>query len=285
LKGENVPVAKLYQNGLTAGIPPGCSEHSRALRSEIKGWSAQASRNNTNFLRSVNIDKLDGVGLTFTLTVKLIPPSSDEWHRVRDMFFKRLKRMGVCRYHWCTEWQKRKAPHLHGIIYFPTISRDEYAGIHTNIKNHWLELTQNYDTLSISQHLKPVDNTLGWIEYLAKHASRGASNYQRSSKNIPPGWRKTGRVWGKSGTWPVEAPIKLTIDSKGFHQLRRLIRKWRCADASKAGDPKRIRAARRMLKSNSFTGSSVRGFSEWVPSLTYYKMIEFVVDEGNYVEC
>jgi hypothetical protein len=253
------------------------------LRGEVFGWSSQAARNNTAFLRSVDIPRLTGVGLTFTLTVNLIPPNSDEWHRIRKSFFKRLLRMGVCRGHWVTEWQRRGAPHLHGIIYFPSISRYEYAAIHTAIKNHWLELTQNYGTNSISQNIKPVDNALGWIQYLAKHASRGVNHYQRSSKNIPPGWKKTGRVWGRFGDWPADEPIKLTLDWRGLVKLRRLIKNWRCADANKSGDPKRIIAARRMLQANTREKASVRGFSEWAPPSTYFQMIAYIASEGHHV--
>jgi hypothetical protein len=278
-----VPVCKLYHNGLSAGIPPGKSRHQRALRGEIRGWSTQAARNNTAFLRSVDIPRLTGVGLTFTLTVKHTPQNSDEWHRLRVAFIMRLKRMGVCRGHWVTEWQRRGAPHLHGIVYFPQLPYDKYISIVTTIKNHWLELTQNYGSLPVSQNIKPVNDALGWVQYLAKHASRGVNHYQRSSKNIPPGWRKTGRVWGQFGDWPADEPIRLTIDSQGFNKLRRLIKKWRCADANKSGDLKRIIAARRMLQAGTREKASVRGVSEWVPSSTYFQMIAFIASEGHYV--
>ncbi|WP_213058401.1 rolling circle replication-associated protein, partial [Escherichia coli] len=110
---------KLYHNGLTAGIPPMKNNHERAKRGEVKGWSKSASRNNTKFLRSVHVPDLTGAAVAFTLTIRDCPPSSEDWKILRENFIKRLRRAGMVRLHWLTEWQQRGVPHLHGIAYFP----------------------------------------------------------------------------------------------------------------------------------------------------------------------
>ena len=85
----------------------------------VKGWSKTASRNNTKFLRSVYVPDLSGAAVAFTLTIRDCPPTSDDWKILRETFIKRLRRAGMVRLHWLTEWQKRGVPHLHGIAYFP----------------------------------------------------------------------------------------------------------------------------------------------------------------------
>ena len=128
--------------------------------------------------------------------------------------------------------------------------------------------------------------SLGWLEYLSKHASRGVAHYQR--RGTPAGWTKTGRLWG-GRTWPVVEPVEAVITDVTMRRVRRLVRSYVVADARTAalkarpGSVEARRAwarvswARRMLRCNDRGLSAVRGMSEWVPGSV---LIQFAVLAG-----
>lgn len=142
----------------------------------------------------------------------------------------------------------------------------------------WLRLAWRYGAGPRGQHMAPIDGPLGWLEYLSKHAARGVKHYQRNGK--PPGWDKTGRLWGHTGTWPVVEPAEVQVTREEFYRFRRLVRSWRVADARRElleapagliGTQERQKARRRlvfargMLRSPDVDLSRVRGVSEWIP--------------------
>ncbi|KPB98071.1 putative replication protein [Pseudomonas amygdali pv. lachrymans] len=190
-----------------------------------------------------------------------------------------MQRMGMIRLHWVTEWQRRGVPHLHCAIWFP-------PGAHTRALIAWSELTAAYGSTSRGQHGREIEGAVGWFQYLSKHASRGVKHYQRSSANLPPAWqKKTGRMWGHWGDWPVRESIRLELEMDGFHALRRLVRSWRLADARASGDRYRIRSARSMLTSNSPEQSAVRGISEWIPEPLQDAFLANLATRGYTVTC
>lgn len=263
----------LYRHGLTMGTPPKMPPKSPAKRGEVNGWSESATRRNTAFLRSVNDEQLpftlDGEPLTalaLTLTVKDCPESHRDWESIRNKFFKRLIRLGLYRCHWVTEWQRRGVPHLHGAFWFPDLGYWDNWERLKKILSHWLELTAPYGSTHAGQHFNGIYDTVGWFKYLAKHASRGVKHYQRSGDCMPAGWRSTGRMWGKTGDWPLIEKEKLTLTDSQFFAMRRLAKRWRLADARKQNNRFRIRSARRMLKHNDKDLSKLRGVSEWMPN-------------------
>lgn len=294
---------RIYSNGITAGLPPKTvSQHERVKRSDCSGWSETATRNNTAFLYSVNSTELNGYGYAFTFTVKDLPDSPDDWHRLRDVFLKRCRRAGMIRYHWVTEWQKRGVPHLHGCIYFPDpLSWNEVQ----QLSKAWCDVAKPYGSLYKGQQIKPIESSLGWLKYLAKHGSRSSYHYQRSSK--PVEWDSTGRVWGKGGDWPTrETVVDLTIEQ--FHQFRRLAKSWRKADArtplkivdadGKTLNPdflgipydklprngRRITQARKMFNRGDKDISRLIGVSEWIPEAIAFRMIESVMNRPQTTE-
>jgi len=280
-----MPVIKLYHHGVTAGIPPMKNTHQRALRGHVVGWSHKATRSNTAFLRSVRLGSLDGSGFAFTFTLKNCPNTAADWHGLRRAFLMRLSRLGMVRGHWVTEWQKRGVPHLHGVAYFPISPETpnyltEWVKLHSAILNHWLDVAAPYGVNSRGQNLKPIVDALGWLQYLAKHASRGVSHYQRSSENMPAGWKKTGRVWGYVGDWPIDAPVKLELTKEGYFRFRRLVRAWRLANARQSGDLYRIQSARTMLQDSDRVRCEVRGVSEWIPDHVVLTMLDFLASDG-----
>lgn len=68
-----VPVVTVYRHGARAGVAPMRNSHNRGVRGAVTGWSAGATRRNTQFLYSVREDQLTGVGFAVTLTVKECP--------------------------------------------------------------------------------------------------------------------------------------------------------------------------------------------------------------------
>lgn len=228
------------------------------LRGQVGGWSMKATRRNTDFLRSIDERKLTGAGVALTLTIRDCPETSDDWHRLRKNWQDRMRRAGMVRIHWVTEWQRRGVPHLHVAIWFP----DAYDTI-TPIRA-WLELAEQYGAGIKGQHGKKIDGPVGWFQYLSKHAARGVKHYQRSGDNMPAGWQeKTGRVWGYGGDWPLQRPVEVLLDNEGFYAFRRLVRGWRIGNARLHGDKAREIHARRMLRHPEPQISAIRPVSEW----------------------
>lgn len=259
-----MPVITEYRHGLTGGIPPGMNSHPRAKRDVVEGWSDSSTRRNTRFLYSVDERKLTGHGFALSLTVRDCPPDHDDWHRIRRAFFDRLRRMDMVRGHWLTEWQRRGVPHMHAAIWLSPDAIEKHRGALADIPQHWVDVAGPYGASRRGQHVVEIEDSVGWFQYLSKHAVRGVKHYQRSPEGIPDGWKKTGRMWGHVGGWPTVEPVRYLLDNAGFWAFRRMVQRWRFADARASRDLGRIRAARRMLQSTDRPSGSCRGVSEWI---------------------
>lgn len=255
-----MPIVNLYPHGATAGVPPGANSHKRAKRSTVVGWSQSSIRNNKLFLYSVDAKQLTGQGFAITLTLRHCPETSDDWHRLLHTYLQRLYRRQVIRSHVVTEWQRRGVPHLHGAVWFPS---GQVIGWDTLV-TPWLEVASEYEPAPGSQTAQPINDLLGWFQYMSKHAARGLYHYQRSPENIPAGWTKTGRMWSRRGDWPTRAAMRIYLDMPGYHRFRRLCRSYRLADARSKNQRRRIASARRMLKCPDRKLCTVRGVSEWM---------------------
>ena len=261
---------RVYRHGITVSTPPGYAPHKRALRDTVQGWSSGATRRNVAFLRSVDETRLDApdtVGLAFTLTVKDCPPTARDWHALRRAFIERLRRRGLVRLHWVTEWQRRGVPHLHGCLWVPSAG-PHFTHTSLPMLADWLALAAPFWAGAKGQHIAPITDAVGWLQYLAKHAARGVSHYQRAAENIPPGWQQsTGRVWGHVGEWPLTPPGDIHLTDAEYFALRRMVRAWRVADARSRPAPRgrAIVSARRMLSHHDRTLCELRGVSEWIP--------------------
>lgn len=283
-----MPVIKLYQHGMTGGVAPMTGSHDRAKRGEVQGWSVGATRRNMAFLMSVVEADLTGAGVAFTLTVRDCPKTPDEWHRLRRAFDARMRRAGMLRMHWVTEWQRRGVPHLHGVIWFPSCY--DLAAV----TNAWTTVAEPLGASLRGQHVMPINDAIGWFQYLSKHASRGVKHYQRSLENIPKSWQeKTGRVWGKTGSWPTREAIRVNLQDQhgdgGWFAFRRLCRSWRVADARASGSIHRIKSARAMLKvpcaPDAIGLSRVRGISEWIDPEVQQGLLLNLAVRGYSVTC
>lgn len=279
-----MPVLKSYRHGLTGGVAPRMNSHTRAKRGEVEGWSDGATRRNTRFLMSIQEDRLTGYGVAFTLTLRDCPATAADWHRIRRAWEMRMVRAGMVRLHWVTEWQRRGVPHLHGAIWWP----DAYDV--STIIDAWVAVAGVYGASRRGQFARPIDGAVGWFQYLSKHAARGVKHYQRSVENVPAGWqKKTGRVWGKSGDWPVREAIRINLEDQhgdgGWFAFRRLVRSWRKADARAEGSARRIAQARSMLACRDQALSRVRGVSEWVPQDMTDAMLVNLATRGFRITC
>lgn len=284
-----MPTGKLYPNGLTMGMG-GNPNPVGGKRGSVDGWSPAAVRRHTRWLYSIDATALHGHGWSLTLTVRDLPESAAEWSALRRAYLKRIERSGLLlRHHWVTEWTERKRPHQHLAVY---LSEELTTGQAARLLVlPWLELAGQYGSGHRGQHIAPITGPVGWLEYLSKHAARGVSHYQRNGK--PPGWDTTGRLWGYGGDWPTVEPAEVTLTRSEFFRYRRQVRAWRVADARAAlaaattpkaarGARRRIKAARRMLRSPDRTLSEVRGVSEWISETVGLALLDLVAgsDDG-----
>lgn len=262
-----VPIIKLYPEGETMGTG-GNSAPSKHERGEVIGWTPGAVRRQTVWLYSVETEGLTGYGWAPTLTLRDCPATVEEWTRLRLTYLQALRDSGMLvRGHWVVEWQERLVPHLHMAVY---LSADiGQAAAWSLFVGTWLRLTAALGSGPGGQHLAPIRDAVGWGKYLSKHAARGVAHYQRQGK--PPGWDRTGRLWGHIGQWPTVDAIEARPDNPTFWRRRRLVRSWRVAQAREAlkagkGTARGLVRARRLLRCSDRRLSSVRGTSEWIPA-------------------
>jgi hypothetical protein len=235
-----MPVIKILPLGGTAYMSYFTPTAPHPPRGTTKGWTRDVARRNTDFLLSVVPERLTGCGLALSLTVRDCPPTPTDWHRIRSSFVKRLRRLGMLRLHWLTEWQRRGVPHIHAAVWFPDLVYPD------QVVTHWLQAAQDYQPGPFSQDVKFIRGAPGWFEYLAKHATRSVSNYQRSPESIPASWTSnTGRMWGHQGSWPIEEPQLVDLPPRPWFQYRRLMLRFAVGKARKQGDRARALYARK----------------------------------------
>lgn len=271
----------VYLNGSTAGTPPRRSDHVRAKRDVVKGWSAGAVRRHTKWLYSVDADSLEQGelrGYALTLTVRDCPPSAAVFHAMRKAWLMRQDRRGAVRMHWVIEWQRRGVPHIHAAVYYPPAKEGELVPPYALALTDWVAISEDFGASLAGQYYDDIRGPLGWLKYLSKHASRGARHYQRTGH--PQGWDRTGRLWGHGGEWPTVEGIRYEMSMEAYWRYRRLVRSWRVADARASGDLARIRYAKRMLMCPDRSLSAVRGVSDWVPEYVSARLLMQLQAEG-----
>ena len=191
-------------------------------RTAVKGWTPAAASRNRNALAAIDFEamlkgRIDQVAFSLTLTVGDIPTAAD-WILYRQQFIQYLRNhleKGFA-YHWVVEWQERGAPHLHLMI-FTTKQRFKTL----DCVGAWLRISASCRPLSIGQRLVKLYNNKGWTRYLASHGGRSVRHYQRRAGFLPPGWDKSGRLWGKGGRWVKFPEVKFVT----FSSYQRIIKK------------------------------------------------------------
>ena len=285
-----MPKITVTPNGIKGAVAPG-GNRTPPKRGLTRGWTAAVARRNRDFLMSIDPLALDGVAVSASLTLgrqsRVKPRDVARW---RDTLMKRLQRAGLLRAHWVLEFQKDGTPHLHGIFFFPAHAHQTGDHLAGNVAAAWLDLVHQTGAEWPGQHVVPVNALLGWLQYLAKHGARSAAHYQR---RVPEGWENPGRMWGKSGEWPLQAD-EVETDRATFFRLRRAIAAWRRADARKAllsaiasGRPSLIRSAKRRvvlarssLQAPSRARAETLGFAEWVPDTVAAALVVWAARHG-----
>lgn len=269
-----MPRITVLPNGVTASFPrSGPLSKAPEKRGKIQGWSAQAVGRLRRWFYSVDGEWLDGAGVAITLTIRDIPETAEEWTVLHRNFLKRMRRAGLVRGQWLTEWQRRGAPHLHGCLFFPAGSE----GLQELVEGHWLEVAREFRPAASGQHVKALWGLPGWLKYQAKHSARGVRHYQRA--NLPDSWRSgTGRLWGVVGDWPLREE-RLQLDNREFWRYRRVFRSWLIAEARKDGDLRRAVHLRGMLRDPEWRRSAVRAVGGFCPEHVTRELI-LIATEG-----
>lgn len=264
---------------LTAFQPP--------ERTATKGWTPNVARRNEQRLQQVDFEAIDGVPAFVTLTMpsgQMSDVSAADFHGWLKSWLRYMKRHGLTHYYWILEFQASGNPHLHVLVWLDHepepletfkalrswVGILNKSGVGARLQGQiWepidvgAEITVDGET--VPAHPERV------LMYLAKHAARGVAHYQRQIENMPDDWQyRSGRVWGHDRGLPLCAQEDVETDYPTFHRFRRLVRRWRLAEARSIKDADRRRAAivqaRGSLKCGRPDVSPYRGVSAWIPS-------------------
>lgn len=272
-----MPRITLFPHGINAA-QTGAGNPNPPPRGDCRGWTTNTALRNERFLMSVKLSELRGDCYTFTLTLRDLPRSADGWDRVKRSLFKRWRRRGMVRLHYVTEWQRRGAPHLHGVVFFPRMECWRAQDRAFDLRTDWLQVAAEFHPCANAQKVRhEQDLSVGWFVYLSKHASRGVAHYQRERANLPPGWKKTGRMWGVQGEWPTSRQ-EYEVSRQVFFRFRRFCLAYLRAKARRDhrralvwGDYEKARSAekrerylRRILVTGDRKRSEVRAVAEWM---------------------
>lgn len=230
-----MPKLQIFPQGTSGGSagPGRKAGDGGRTRGEVKGWSKGAARRNVAWLWSINPDELGNDGWAVTLTMGGWPESSVEWHAARRALIKRLERDGMRSFHWIVEATAVGRPHLHMAVYGP-------PQLEHSIATSWLAICERHGWPAWwkGQHVVPIHDSTGWSQYVAKHGARGVAHYQR--EEIPAGWEKSGRLWGKGGDWPEVEPMEWELQPAEFHRYRRLLMSYVRAKMRAADVPPKV---------------------------------------------
>jgi hypothetical protein len=169
-----------------------------------------------------------------------------------------MDRLGLVRGQWLTEWQKRRVPHMHGVLFFPEGS----VGLQEAVRGHWLDVAAPWGAEARGQVITPLWGLSGWLRYQAKHSGRSIRHAQR--QGMPPGWTVSGRLWGVVGEWPTREEVH-DVPMDEFHRFRRLMRSWLVSEARRSGDPRQVARVRGLLRDPERARSTVRAVGSFVP--------------------
>ena len=260
-------VIRVMPNGLTASVPRLGPLEEPEKRGIIGGWSIQSTQRLRRWFYGIDGSALDGHGFALTLTVRDLPPSAGDWSGTRRAFFERLRRAGMIRGQWLTEWQRRGVPHLHGAVFLDL----EGSAAEELVRDHWLEAAAAWGPGPRGQVVKDLYGLPGWLRYQAKHSARGVRHYQRAT--VPEAWQgATGRLWGTLGDWPTRETV-LEVDTATFWRFRRRLRSWLIAEARKAGNARRAAWLRGLLRDPNRDRSWVRGVGEFCPEAVAVQLL------------
>lgn len=284
---------------LTAFQPP--------ERTATRGWTPNVARRNEQRLQQVDFDAVEGFPAFVTLTMpsgQMGEVSAAMFHGWLKSWLRYMKRHGLRHYYWILEFQASGNPHLHVLVWLDHepdaletfkalrswVGILNKSGVGARLQGQIWESIDvggeiNVDGERVPAHPERV------LMYLAKHAARGVAHYQRQIANMPEDWQyRSGRVWGHDRGLPLREQQDVECDYPTFHRFRRLVRRWRLAEARAIADPERrrlaISQARRCLKCSRPDVSPYRGVSAWLSSDVASQLLDVAVsmNGGDYEE-
>ena len=279
---------------LTAFQPP--------ERTATKGWTVNVARRNEQRLQQVDFEAVDGVPAFVTLTMpaqQMADVSAAMFHAWLKRWIQYMKRHGLLHYYWILEFQATGNPHLHLLVW---LDHDWDALEQYKALRSWVNMLNKSDVGARLQGQIWENIDVGGelvvdgervpahpervLMYLAKHAARGVAHYQRQLSNMPEDWQyRSGRVWGHDRGLPLREQENVECDYPTFWTFRRLIRRWRLAEARSIKDSDRrrraISQARGSLRCSRRDVSPYRGVSAWVPSDVASALLDAAVSMGG----
>lgn len=279
---------------LTAFQPP--------ERTATKGWTVNVARRNEQRLQQIDFDAVEGVPAFVTLTMpsgQMGDVSAAMFHGWLKRWLQFMKRHGLRHYYWILEFQASGNPHLHVLAWLDHAwdALETYralrswvgilnkSGVGARLQGQIWENIDVGGELVVDGERVPA-HPERVLMYLAKHAARGVAHYQRQIENMPDDWRyRSGRVWGHDRGLPLRAQQDFETDYPTFWTFRRLVRRWRLAEARGIKDADRrrkaISQARGSLRCSRRDVSPYRGVSAWVPSDVASALLDAAVSIGG----
>jgi len=185
-------------------------------------------------------NKPEGWGLQgVTLTVPGEIVDAEEWRSLVNKLSCRLNRAGIGMI-WRVELQKRKQPHIHAVVFYPTDrvyrighSKDwnEWTGWSKAVvrgemfveqtwhdvleeSGHWGRGAEKY---SVKVNYRLEENDIAWWKYLVGHTSK--------KKKAQLGWK--GRQWGVIGRSRIlwDRGDRAELTRRQYYAARRVARR------------------------------------------------------------
>ena len=271
-------------------------------RTATKGWTVNVARRNEQRLQQVDFNAIEGVPAFVTLTMpsgQMSEVSAAEFHGWLKRWLQFMKRHGLRHYYWILEFQASGNPHLHVLAW---LDRDWDALEQFKALRSWVGILnksgvgarlqgQIWERIDVGGEITVDGETVPAhpervLMYLAKHAARGVAHYQRQIANMPEDWQyRSGRVWGHDRGLPLRAQQDFETDYSTFWTFRRLVRRWRLAEARSIKDYDRRRAAivqaRRSLRCGRRDVSPYRGVSAWLPADVASQLLDAAAKGGE----
>lgn len=276
-------------------------------RTATRGWTVNVARRNEQRLQQIDFDAIEGFPAFVTLTMpatQMGEVSAAMFHSWLKSWLRYMKRHGMSHYYWILEFQASGNPHLHLLVWLDNdwdaleqfkalrswVNMLNKSGVGARLQGQIWESIDVGGTITVDGKTVPA-HPERVLMYLAKHAARGVAHYQRQIENMPEDWKnRSGRVWGHDRGLPLREQQDFETDYPTFHRFRRLVRRWRLAEARSIKDYDRRRAAisqtRRCLKCGRPDISPYRGVSAWLPADVASRLLDAAVsmNGGDYEE-
>lgn len=172
-------------------------------RDRVLGWTGESAGRLREKLAGLDLGALAGLTcIAATRTVRSCPESAAVWAKLWNVHREGLRRRGLVHFVDVLEWQERRVPHGHALLWFErgaSVTGFEIIG-------DWLRIAEAFGPLRVGQDAAIARQESAVAEYLAKHGFRTAKHGQRDNARAPARWLaqgSVGRLWSASRGLPV----------------------------------------------------------------------------------